>query len=143
MTVYSERFQGRPAVVTGAASGIGREVARRLTAESARVSMWDLNGSALDTAATEIGAAHTLAVDIASEDAVDAAMRGSLDDLGGRLDIRQSERIGLQRVLRSMMQHSQIEPLTHNLTVINSNPIPATIPYTTRSPLDKSTLQDL
>jgi 2-dehydro-3-deoxy-L-rhamnonate dehydrogenase (NAD+) len=63
--VYSGRFEGRTAVVTGAASGIGHDVARRLAAEGARVSMWDLNASALATAAVEVGAAHTQSVDIA------------------------------------------------------------------------------
>jgi 2-dehydro-3-deoxy-L-rhamnonate dehydrogenase (NAD+) len=87
VTVYRGRFEGRTAVVTGAASGIGRDVARRLAAEGARVSMWDLNASVLATAAAEAGAAHTQSVDIAEEDAVDAAMRRSIDDLGGRLDI--------------------------------------------------------
>jgi NAD(P)-dependent dehydrogenase (short-subunit alcohol dehydrogenase family) len=85
--VYSGRFEGRTAVVTGAASVIGRDVARRLAAEGARVSMWDLNASALATAAVEVGAGHTQSVDIAEEDAVDTAMRRSIDDLGGRLDI--------------------------------------------------------
>jgi 2-dehydro-3-deoxy-L-rhamnonate dehydrogenase (NAD+) len=87
VTVYSGRFEGRTAIVTGAASGIGRDVARRLAAEGARVSMWDLNASALATAAVEVGAAHTQAVDIAVEDSVDAAMRRSIDVLGGRLDV--------------------------------------------------------
>jgi 2-dehydro-3-deoxy-L-rhamnonate dehydrogenase (NAD+) len=87
VTVYSGRFEGRTAIVTGAASGIGRDVARRLAAEGARVSMWDLNASALATAAVEVGAAHTQAVDIAVEDSVDAAMRRSIDVLGGRLAI--------------------------------------------------------
>jgi phosphoglycerate dehydrogenase-like enzyme len=59
VTVYSGRFEGRTAIVTGTASGIGRDVARRLAAEGARVSMWDLNASALATAAMEVGAAHT------------------------------------------------------------------------------------
>ena len=87
MTIYRGRFEGRTAVVTGAASGIGRDVARRLVAEGARVSMWDLNASVLAAAAVEVGAAHTQAVDVAEEGAVDAAMRRSIDDLGGRLDI--------------------------------------------------------
>ncbi|WP_433995448.1 SDR family NAD(P)-dependent oxidoreductase [Bradyrhizobium macuxiense] len=87
MTVYSGRFKGRTAVVTGAASGIGRDVARRLVAEGARVSMWDLNASALATAAAEARATNTQSVDITAENAVDAAMRQSIDELGGRLDI--------------------------------------------------------
>ena len=86
VSVFSGRFEGRTAVVTGAASGIGRDVARRLSAEGARVSMWDLNTGALGAAAAEAGAPDTQAVDIA-DDAVDAAMQRSLDALGGRLDI--------------------------------------------------------
>ena len=87
VSVFSGRFEGRTAVVTGAASGIGRDVARRLSAEGARVSMWDLNAGALGAAAAEAGASNTQAVDIAAEDAVDVAMQRSIDALGGRLDI--------------------------------------------------------
>jgi NAD(P)-dependent dehydrogenase (short-subunit alcohol dehydrogenase family) len=57
--VSSGRFEGRTAVATGAASGIGRDVARRLSAEGARVSMWDLNAAALGAAAAEAGAPDT------------------------------------------------------------------------------------
>jgi NAD(P)-dependent dehydrogenase (short-subunit alcohol dehydrogenase family) len=87
MSVFNGRFGGQTAVVTGAASGIGRDVARRLSAEGARVSMWDLNTAALGAAAAEAGAPDTQVVDIAAEDAVDAAMQRSIDALGGRLDI--------------------------------------------------------
>jgi len=87
VSVFSGRFEGRTAVVTGAASGIGRDVARRLSAEGARVSMWDLNAGALGAAAAEAGASDSQAVDIAAEEAVDAAMQRSIDALGGRLDI--------------------------------------------------------
>jgi 3-oxoacyl-[acyl-carrier protein] reductase len=87
VTVYRGRFEGRTAVVTGAASRIGRDVARRVMAEGARVSMWDLNASVLAAAAAEAGAVHTQSVDVAEEDTVDTAMRRSIDDLGGRLDI--------------------------------------------------------
>jgi 3-oxoacyl-[acyl-carrier protein] reductase len=34
VSVFSGRFEGRTAVVTGAASGIGRDVARRLSART-------------------------------------------------------------------------------------------------------------
>lgn len=46
-----QRFSGRLAVVTGAASGIGAAVCRRLTAEGARVLAVDVNEPGADAAA--------------------------------------------------------------------------------------------
>ena len=37
------RVEGKVAIVTGAASGIGAETARRLAAEGARVTLTDVN----------------------------------------------------------------------------------------------------
>ncbi|RXT54246.1 SDR family NAD(P)-dependent oxidoreductase [Bradyrhizobium betae] len=87
MSIFSGRFEGQTAVVTGAASGIGRDVARRLSAEGARVSIWDLNADALVPAAKEAGACDTQTVDVVAEGAVEAAMHRSIEALGGRLDI--------------------------------------------------------
>jgi dihydroxycyclohexadiene carboxylate dehydrogenase len=41
MTTYPDRFAGKTAMVTGAAQGIGREVALRLAREGARVVLVD------------------------------------------------------------------------------------------------------
>lgn len=87
MSVYAGRFAGRTAIVTGAASGIGRDVAQRLRSEGAQVSLWDVNAAALASVSAELGEANSQAVDIAAEDQVDAAMRRSVEALGGRLDI--------------------------------------------------------
>jgi 2-dehydro-3-deoxy-L-rhamnonate dehydrogenase (NAD+) len=43
MSIFQGRFAGRAAIVTGGASGLGRETAQRLVAEGARVSIWDLD----------------------------------------------------------------------------------------------------
>ncbi|GGC81564.1 SDR family oxidoreductase [Chelatococcus reniformis] len=84
---FDRRFEGRTAVVTGAASGIGRDVARRLVAEGARVSLWDVNTVALAASAAELAAADAQAVDTSVEAEVDAAMGRSIAVLGGQLDI--------------------------------------------------------
>lgn len=64
---------GRTALVTGAASGIGLAIARRLAAEGARTVLVDLPGDALARAAGEIPGASALAADLAAEDGVGRA----------------------------------------------------------------------
>jgi NAD(P)-dependent dehydrogenase (short-subunit alcohol dehydrogenase family) len=77
------RFKGRVAVVTGAASGIGLGVARRLAADGARLSLWDRDAAGLKRAATAIGGkTHHVALDLTDPSAVDRAAREAADALG-------------------------------------------------------------
>jgi 3-oxoacyl-[acyl-carrier protein] reductase len=85
--VFANRFQGRTAIVTGGAAGIGQAVAARLAAEGASVSLWDLNPAALAQARAATGAAHVQALDVADAAAVATAMTESVAALGGRLDV--------------------------------------------------------
>ena len=48
-------LNGQIAVVTGGGQGIGFAIARRLLASGARVSLWDINREALDTAVKALG----------------------------------------------------------------------------------------
>ena len=75
--MHSERFEGRTAIVTGGASGIGRSVAARLSAEGASVSLWDRNQSLLVEAVAETHAKHQVALDIADFGQVTKAMEES------------------------------------------------------------------
>jgi 2-dehydro-3-deoxy-L-rhamnonate dehydrogenase (NAD+) len=75
-------LRGRGAVVTGAARGIGYACAERLRASGAKVSLWDMDASALAEAAKALGGAHTAAVDITSEDSVAAAAKAASAALG-------------------------------------------------------------
>ena len=55
MSVFPGRFEGRCAIVTGGASGLGKQVAARIVAEGGKVALWDLNADALDATKDEIG----------------------------------------------------------------------------------------
>ncbi|HEV7292933.1 MAG TPA: SDR family NAD(P)-dependent oxidoreductase [Devosia sp.] len=80
-------LDGRIAVVTGGAQGIGYAIARRLIASGARVSLWDINGEMLAKAKSELGAAaSSQVVDIVDYPAVEAATANIEQTLGG-LDI--------------------------------------------------------
>ena len=69
MTTASTDFQHpRAAVVTGAARGIGRAVARRLVERGYAVVVTDVDGEAVRRTAEEIGAAGWLAQDVREED---------------------------------------------------------------------------
>ena len=63
-------LRGRTAVVTGAASGIGRACARRLAAAGARVVLLDLDAGAAKEAAAEV-AGEALGLDLSDLAAVD------------------------------------------------------------------------
>lgn len=69
------RLEGKTALVTGAASGIGRAVASRFVAEGATVYFADLNYEAAVVAAKETGseAARPLLMDVSDEASVEAA----------------------------------------------------------------------
>ncbi len=82
-------FKDRVAVVTGAGRGLGRVITERLLDGGAAVSMWDLDGTTLDTEAKRLsakGKVHTAVVDVADELQVGLATEAALEQLG-RIDI--------------------------------------------------------
>jgi 3-hydroxybutyrate dehydrogenase len=84
------RLENRVAVVTGAASGIGKEIARTYLREGAKVAIADLNQAGADAAAAELGGpdgrAIGVAMDVTSEEQVEAGMAKAIKTFG-RLDI--------------------------------------------------------
>lgn len=83
-------LDGKVAVITGGASGIGKACAHTMARSGADVSIWDLDQPALDATLDELKQyghrVHTVVVDVSDRAAVDAAMDDVLANLG-RVDI--------------------------------------------------------
>ena len=79
-------FNGRTAVITGGAAGIGLAIAQRLIASGGRVSVWDRDAAALEKAKVHLNAdVDTRVVDVADAASVDAAAQAVASALG-RID---------------------------------------------------------
>lgn len=81
------KLDNKSAIVTGAASGIGKEIALTFAREGANVAIADLNKAAADAVAAEIGAAGgkaiAVAMDVCSEAAVNAGVAATVAAFGG------------------------------------------------------------
>src|SRR3954463_3244285 len=77
---------GRRVFITGAARGIGAALARRLHERGARVALAGIEPDLLETVAASCGGAPSFRCDVSDRDAVEAAVAGAVDALGG-LDV--------------------------------------------------------
>jgi 3-hydroxybutyrate dehydrogenase len=93
-------LQNKVAVITGAASGIGKNIAMTYASQGAKVVIADLNQQAADDTAMEInrngGAAMGISMDVANEAQVDQGIEKVVDSYGG-VDILVSN-AGIQHI---------------------------------------------
>jgi len=90
MEISAMRLKDKVAVVTGAASGIGKEIARTFARAGAKLAIADIDRASADLAAAELNRegrqAIALAVDVSNEAQVNGAM-ASVVEAFGRIDV--------------------------------------------------------
>lgn len=82
------QLQGKSAIVTGAASGIGKDIALVFAAEGCNVAIADLDKAKADATAKEVGdrgggRAVGIAMDVSDEEAVNAGVAAAVAAFGG------------------------------------------------------------
>jgi NAD(P)-dependent dehydrogenase (short-subunit alcohol dehydrogenase family) len=91
-------LDGRQAIVTGGASGIGAAAARRMAAAGAVVTIFDRNRSGAQAVADEFGGA-ALEVDVTDRAGVEAAVDQAAEAMGGLTTIFNNAGIGSMKPL--------------------------------------------
>ena len=77
------KLEGRRAIVTGGAQGIGFAIAKRLNAEGARVAILDIQEEQAKASANELNGCIGVACDVSSPEAIEAAVKTVAEAFGG------------------------------------------------------------
>ncbi len=78
------KLDGKTAIITGSARGIGKAFAARYIEEGAKVAIADINIEAATATANELGSsAIPVYIDVTSQESIEAAVSEVVDQLGG------------------------------------------------------------
>lgn len=87
LTKLSRSISGSIAIITGAASGMGRATAHLFADEGARLAIMDINGAALESVAQELRSVGAdvlpLTVDLSDRNALETAVANVAEHFGG------------------------------------------------------------
>ncbi len=79
-----KRLDGKSAIITGAARGIGRAFAEAYVREGATVAVADIDMERASATAAEIGPqAYAVKIDVSSQDSIEAAVAACVEKAGG------------------------------------------------------------
>jgi D-sorbitol dehydrogenase (acceptor) len=82
-----KRLNGKSAIITGAARGIGKAFAKAYVKEGATVAIADVNFEGAEQTASEIGAdAYAIRLDVTDQSSIDAAVK-AVEEHSGSIDI--------------------------------------------------------
>jgi NAD(P)-dependent dehydrogenase (short-subunit alcohol dehydrogenase family) len=81
------RYEGRHAVITGGASGIGFKAAERIVSEGGTVSLWDVDTASIEAAKAALGASsHSIELDVTDPEQVEQAAQATASAFG-KIDV--------------------------------------------------------
>jgi 2-dehydro-3-deoxy-L-rhamnonate dehydrogenase (NAD+) len=75
-------LEGRVAIVTGGARGIGRAIADRLSASGARVAIWDIDGAGAENTAASVFNAVAFTADVTDPASIERALGATVSGIG-------------------------------------------------------------
>lgn len=102
------RLNGKTAIITGAASGIGSAIARKFASEGASIVIGDLNAKALQELTNDLETDSTAVIgvpaDITKRNDVDALAKAAIDRFG-QIDILVNN--AGSRIIKSFLDHTE------------------------------------